>query len=1358
MGEMTKAILINLISSAIYSGGSLAVERLEAIGERKNRQFREELERQLDLEIESFCRRHEDSLFLDSDWFHRYLEYQRSIQRVCRFVLDMEEERVGQDEFVNSLMIDVKRYAEQSDGSRNRLLDRDWSVLREFYATLIKAVREAGYKELSIGEQFLGKSIITAVETTVSDAIKKEKQERQQGLEADAATAEPVYRFPVPYIPRKCHVEGAKALNQEAEESLISIWRNHRCMVLLGDAGGGKTTELQRIATEFSREDTLPPVILLTLREYTDETFEELIAAAGGVPYNSERLYIIDGFDEITGECKKLFLKQLSKFRRAEPKASFLISSRSNFYRDGLLGEGFTAVWLNPLSESDVRAFVEEKGIVWADFIREVSEKKMEEFLWIPFYLLELCEMYRAEGGLPQRPDLMKRLIERKFSQDLDKFRMTGTVELDESKARLFTVLRKLAVSMNCMDCVVLEEETYQRLIGDLESRELLKHSGIWKKNGGVWHFVHNNFREYLAAEYLAEQPLKTVQDFVTAGHPEWGIRANWHHVLSYLIPMGEKELTQWVLEKDFTIFLQLERDRLPLEQRTEITIAEMERLKAAGQWLGHDNYRVAELTAFGQSYHLITYLLDEIRNFQHVVSQGNGLYMMGQLTCLYGREDEVKEVLTGVCLDKEAREHEICYAVRALTNLGLVGEELLDRLMEHFAGTRSSYIRYGLYDCIKRNGYVDTYVDFLLDGIGLVGGGLDENRLGNEIFELQDALKQITEPEALEKLFCCLAEREHAYSMLSVEEIVKPAVICAATLYQSAEDPLWKSLRDLCRCEVDRGGQKTLEYIFWYFQKTDTVLVLLEQELARMGSGGRDWWTPRSILALDQGKAFWEAYQKGEVSDDHVKRCLDILSVQSAYYRPLARLYQERTGIEIPVYEQKDYDTLRRKGERRYLEALTDQNAYLGLVNELAKLGGQPDYDEDEVDEIPDQVLEDRTDLEEVKRDFVRGHRGRSLRQWMGSLEACDWEDYASARLMQWMVTHSRGRDELPEAVKRWCTDYYYIHLDQVDIRQAVVWVNDSDYRCADLRVKRILYFAEQFCLPIPKEKAKDLLFCPGYWFSSLEGLISRCLTGEEIREQVIRNLREENLMGDVLAWHINYCISNGIDACAAVIIEVAKDRRRKDLVREPAVRYACGVMGATEVCRELLPTLCGRLFFQAVELVKDSRGSGLEDIIWNYGEMFPDEKLQCDACLIWRQDRRGLEHLRRYLEETCVIPDIMNPDPIQAVGGIDRVELLDELERLLELSVRKTLQDRSYDGVKSQVITAMTAIACTGKQPYEAVIRSLERFQERHEGDFGLCSFAERCKGDVRWRYQQNVQVKWSVGEVEQKVFSIL
>ena len=90
-------------------------------------------------------------------------------------------------------------------------------------------------------------------------------------------------------------------------------------------------------------------------------------------------LFLIDGFDEIAGVHKQNFLKQVELYRNENKEARFLISTRNHFYRNGIFGEEFKAVWLQPLTEDDVKGYIESLDISYENWKNQI-EKLGENF------------------------------------------------------------------------------------------------------------------------------------------------------------------------------------------------------------------------------------------------------------------------------------------------------------------------------------------------------------------------------------------------------------------------------------------------------------------------------------------------------------------------------------------------------------------------------------------------------------------------------------------------------------------------------------------------------------------------------------------------------------------------------------------------------------------------------------------------------------------------------------------------------------------------------------------------------------------------------------------------------------------
>ena len=138
----------------------------------------------------------------------------------------------------------------------------------------------------------------------------------------------------------------------------------------------------------------------------------------------------------------------------------------------------------------------------------------MKEQIYSPFYLVQWSKLFKNTGNLQEIDQLMRELIACSFEQDKNKY--INTRDIESCKREVIKSLEFLAFAMQCMRKTSLSLEEYQELISRGE-REIIKYCGVLKQNNeGQYEFEHNNFREYLAAEYIKDIPLDKVIDLVT--------------------------------------------------------------------------------------------------------------------------------------------------------------------------------------------------------------------------------------------------------------------------------------------------------------------------------------------------------------------------------------------------------------------------------------------------------------------------------------------------------------------------------------------------------------------------------------------------------------------------------------------------------------------------------------------------------------------------------------------------------------------------------------------------------------------------------------------------------------------------
>ncbi len=227
--------------------------------------------------------------------------------------------------------------------------------------------------------------------------------------------------------------------------------------------------------------------------------------------------------------------------------------------------------------------------------------------------------------------------------------------------------------------------------------------------------------------------------------------------------------------------------------------------------------------------------------------------------------------------------------------------------------------------------------------------------------------------------------------------------------------------------------------------------------------------------------------------------------------------------------------------------------------------------------------------------------------------------------------------------------------------------------------------------------------------------------LSEQEIREKIVWELKHGKLGEDEMVRHLQYCVDHEVGEARERILLIARTKRRKWSVRKVAVEYVCRMLTVAELCEQVLPTLAGRQMIDVVERFKETEDPLLIDFVWNYGEYYGDQKMPCDAMAIEMQDRRGLASFRNHMERRGAVTKArLYPDPVCAIGQIYRVELLDELEKLLRLILKDSFRDRKDHGLRENLRLAFWNVATRGGEGAQVkVLELLRSYAARYPDD---------------------------------------
>lgn len=1176
--------------------------------------------------------------------------------------------------------------------------------------------------------EFYG-SLISAVEEIRSKPDLKNFQKQSIKIE-----------IPVPYIIRK-FLPISNETNSPSpfhfyEDNKIDfeeLLKKSNRTIILGDAGSGKTVEIERILNFVT--ENVPHLITLkiNLRNYLlKDGIDGLLPKKIDNISDENCFFLFDGLDEIHSDILNDAIKDLNNFSRRFPKSFILISCRTNFYdisANTLSGplEVYNSYKICDISYKEAKDYYNQKFNCseGENFIANVIKADLDDFIKKPFFLELISNHYHKTSNLEiSKADLIKEFIVSSFKFDTKKFESTET--LVTKKNELLKTLKKVAFAMQLLGKNYLTNDEFYELLSESEAK-LIKYSSALERESSYsekWTFIHNNIQEYLVALILSELTFKEIIDFITISGTENIVNQNWLNVLSFFTSLDDNlrvqsKFFEWISKNQSDLIIKFEDERISKELRNKVFQNIFSDYKKSDIWIRSNKFTVEELAKFGSTQENLDFILKEINDKNSSKNNLINSISILQYFDISTTNTERKVILKYLFkILENNRDPDIIYSIlNTLKNNQLYLEDTLYKTYNLIKDRDNEYIRSAMYSLIMSQGNCNDFIEYLLEGFYERNNNSEDRgsiRFANENLNLRNCLSKIDEPIAIEK-FCNFIinseiRRNINYSRY-IETLLKS---CQKSFFE--DDGVFNSVYKLFIHTLLKYQYELQPYFKEFFSETETqsrvfTRILQENEEIKSQHLSQAFATIFNDETLLQ---IIDRYNKKELKDGLLEFLYFDLKTEPEKQKLFKNEIEEKTSFSFPEYPQAiDHEKLRKKKVQKDINLLLNQEE---LKKEVLNFFNEMQLEEIEYDKFFDIVNSDK--------------------RWE---EESEYFSGASLRLIQDSV--QQGEKITKEGILLWFQDYEaisfhcYWEIYQISIREKEIFFTEenevqiyewtkSKLPEVDLRnnsknysylAELIYFFTGHFKFLHPKSVLLNMLSVKINYdedISNTYGFILNELDNSLIINRMYQNLKQNiGLSISAFEEHIRFLTKNNYKKSYPYIIAQFRSKDLEKYTKFRLMDIFFKETRDTDSWKILLDIRNEDIFWKVAEdLVENNELTFVNTYVkYNLKTLLDLNKINTCRILLETQDILGLK----------VLYELISTDPIRtfdahlgkSIKKYEDITGIDELFKIFHYSFKEKIPVDRFEQLYNYVLNCIMDIAKLNQSNYLDILNKFEQ-----------------------------------------------